>query len=201
MGGGLRGGGGVPCSLGVSLSPSSLPDREGEEGRKEEHCLTQCTASSIREAKRRMSAICAHAPSKQKIPPGRLAFAVVCRPTMHAAGGKTGFTCTKILGSGATPLSNAPRQVSLVSPPMAPRGGGKSVCLAAIPVSDCAGRACSLQAQSIYAYYIHICTVYSNAERYPVLENRPRICAGGTGSGEISNRNTSPKYQPVPWLQ
>lgn len=86
-------------------------------------------------------------------------------------------------------------------PPRAPRGGGKSVWLAAIPVSDFAGRACSLQAQSIYAYDIHICTVYSNAERYPVLENRPHMCAGGTGSGEISNRNTSPKYQPVPWLQ
>lgn len=53
-------------------------------------------------------------PSKQRY---RRPFGI-CSMLSHNAcsGGKTGFTCTEILGSGATPLSNAQRQVSLVRP-------------------------------------------------------------------------------------
>lgn len=198
----------VGVHLGNLLAGGSQIVKGRRERRRSENCLTQCTTSSISEAKRKHVGDLRASPSKQEIPPPVWHLQYLYAVPQYPAARENGrlHVHLRILGvrRDAT-IENARaacfglvhwfttvcRRFSFVFDPYPP------------------GRA-SLRAHTIYTRYMYIFIYMSlqraDAERHPV-SNRPRIahmcgcCARGTGSGEISNRSASPKYQPVPWLQ
>lgn len=182
------------------------PDREGEGGRAGGARTVSHNAPPVPLAKRSesMSAICAHRRQNKRF---RHPFGIcsICCPTIPCSAGKRAASRAPQNSWGL-----ARRHYRKCASGMFWTGSLAHHRLPAIffvfdPYPP--GRA-SLRAHTIHTRYINIYMSLqrADAERRPV-SNRPRIahmcgcCARGTGSGEISNRSASPKYQPVPWLQ
>lgn len=154
------------------------PSRCGRGGRRE-RCLTPCTTSSG-EAKRRMSAICAHH-CRNRDNAGPFG---ICSMLSHNAcsGGERASRAPQIWGSGVDATIDAQRQNSLVhtgSP---------------ILVSDRSRRALRAIRFSLYIYRD---TRLQQAERHPVSEPAAHMCvragrAAVRSQTGIRHRNTSP---------
>lgn len=183
-------GGNISLSLFSFARPAWWQSRREGEGERRERCLTQCTTSSTKRSEecRRSARI---AVETREITPGRLAFAVqYAVPQCPAAGGKRASRAPSDLGSGVDATIGCTAAEFPGFPWVVPR----------FLVSD-RPRGALLRASPVLVYiYTYESTASGKTSR---VRNRPRIYvrARGTGSGEISDRSTSRKYQPVPWLQ